>query len=33
MGTLKHWRAEYVALIQEAEAANLIKLEPAAARH
>ena len=28
MGTLKHWRPEYVALIQEAEAANLIKLEP-----
>jgi NADH-quinone oxidoreductase subunit F len=33
MSTLKHWRPEYVALIQEAEAANLIKLEPAAARH
>jgi NADH-quinone oxidoreductase subunit F len=29
MGTLKYWRPEYVALIQEAEAANLIKLEPA----
>jgi len=33
MSTLKHWRSEYVALIQEAEAANLIKLEPAGVRH
>jgi NADH-quinone oxidoreductase subunit F len=29
MSTLKYWRSEYVTLIQEAEAANLIKLEPA----
>jgi len=27
--TLKHWRQEYVDLINEAEAANLIRLEPA----
>jgi NADH-quinone oxidoreductase subunit F len=33
MSTLKHWRPEYVALIQAAAAANLIKLEPAAVRH
>jgi NADH-quinone oxidoreductase subunit F len=30
--TLKYWRSEYVTLIQEAEAANLIKLEPTGAR-
>jgi hypothetical protein len=33
MSTLKHWRPEYVALIHEAEAANLITLEPTVARH
>jgi NADH-quinone oxidoreductase subunit F len=33
MSTLKHWRPEYVTLIQEAEAANLIKLEPAGVKH
>jgi NADH-quinone oxidoreductase subunit F len=27
--TLKYWRQEYVDLIDEAEAANLIRLEPA----
>lgn len=33
MSTLKYWRSEYVTLIQEAEAANLIRLEPTVARH
>ena len=28
MSTLKHWRPEYVDLIHEAEAANLIRPEP-----
>jgi NADH-quinone oxidoreductase subunit F len=32
MSTLKHWRQEYVELIQAAEAANLIRLDPAGAR-
>jgi NADH-quinone oxidoreductase subunit F len=27
--TLKYWRQEYVDLVNEAEAANLIRLEPA----
>jgi NADH-quinone oxidoreductase subunit F len=33
MSTLKYWRSEYEELIQQAEAAGLIQLEPAAARH
>src|SRR5262245_34941414 len=33
MSTLKYWRSEYVTLIQEAEAANLIKLKPIGASH
>ncbi len=33
MSTLQHWRQEYVTLIREAEAANLIRPEPATARH
>ena len=33
MSTLKHWRPEYVTLIHAAEAANLIRLEPAGVRH
>ena len=33
MSTLKHWRPEYVELIQEAEAANLIKPEPVERNH
>lgn len=33
MSTLKHWRPEYVTLIHEAEAANLIRPEPAGVRH
>jgi NADH-quinone oxidoreductase subunit F len=33
MGTLKYWRSEYVTLIQEAEAANLIRPEEIAVRH
>jgi NADH-quinone oxidoreductase subunit F len=32
MSTLKHWRAEYIALIHEAEASNLLRPQPAAAR-
>jgi NADH-quinone oxidoreductase subunit F len=32
MSTLKHWRQEYVALIHEAEAANLIKSIPVGAK-
>ena len=32
LSTLKYWRHEYEELIGEAEAANLIKLEPAGAR-
>jgi NADH-quinone oxidoreductase subunit F len=31
--TLKHWRQEYVSLIHQAEAANLIRPEPVAAKH
>jgi NADH-quinone oxidoreductase subunit F len=31
--TLKHWRQEYVDLINEAEAANLIRPEPVGTRH
>lgn len=33
MSTLKYWRHEYEELIQKAEAAGLIRLEPAIARH
>jgi NADH-quinone oxidoreductase subunit F len=33
MSTLKYWRHEYEELIQKAEAAGLIQLEPAIARH
>ncbi|MEK7300629.1 MAG: NADH-ubiquinone oxidoreductase-F iron-sulfur binding region domain-containing protein, partial [Nitrospirota bacterium] len=33
MSTLKHWRHEYVTLIHEAEAANLIRPESAGTRH
>jgi NADH-quinone oxidoreductase subunit F len=33
MSTLKHWRQEYIALIHEAEASNLLRPQPAAARH
>ena len=33
MSTLKYWRSEYEELIQQAETAGLIQLEPAAARH
>jgi NADH-quinone oxidoreductase subunit F len=33
MSTLKHWRPEYIALIHEAEASNLLRPQPAAARH
>jgi NADH-quinone oxidoreductase subunit F len=33
MSTLKYWRHEYEALIQQAEAAGLIQLEPAMAKH
>jgi NADH-quinone oxidoreductase subunit F len=28
MSTLKHWRAEYIALIHEAEASNLLRPQP-----
>jgi len=31
--TLKHWRHEYIALIHEAEAANLLRPEAALKRH
>ena len=30
MSTLKHWRPEYLALIHEAEASNLLHPQPAA---
>ncbi|HEV2173616.1 MAG TPA: NADH-ubiquinone oxidoreductase-F iron-sulfur binding region domain-containing protein, partial [Nitrospira sp.] len=33
MSTLKHWRSEYLALIHEAEAADLIRPELALKRH
>ncbi|HRA98615.1 MAG TPA: NADH-ubiquinone oxidoreductase-F iron-sulfur binding region domain-containing protein [Nitrospira sp.] len=33
LSTLKHWRHEYVAMIHAAEAANLIRPEPAGAKH
>jgi NADH-quinone oxidoreductase subunit F len=32
MSTLKHWRPEYIALIHEAEAANLLRPQPVGAR-
>jgi NADH-quinone oxidoreductase subunit F len=28
MSTLKHWRPEYIALIHEAEASNLLRPQP-----
>jgi NADH-quinone oxidoreductase subunit F len=33
MSTLKHWRHEYVTMIHEAEAANLVRPDPVAGRH
>jgi len=30
MSTLKHWRPEYIALIHEAEASNLLRPHPVA---
>jgi NADH-quinone oxidoreductase subunit F len=33
MSTLKHWRTEYVTLIHEADAANLIRPEQVGGRH
>ena len=33
LSTLKHWRHEYVTMIHAAEAANLIRPEPAGAKH
>jgi NADH-quinone oxidoreductase subunit F len=32
MSTLKHWRPEYIALIHEAEAANLLRPQPVGAK-
>jgi NADH-quinone oxidoreductase subunit F len=33
MSTLKHWRPEYITLIHEAEATNLIRPEQIVGRH